>query len=421
MKDHKNSTAERIKDRTIVLDSRLADVVRFAYENSPTYCERFDRAGISIKAVSTIADLEKLPVLRKDDLVELCKKCPPFGGLLTIPPEKLERIYVSPGPIYDPHHQDISFWRRHARIYRAMGFRKGDIVINTWAYHVVPAGLMFDKGLRMAGVTVVPMGTGNTEQQIQVMRDIKATAFYGTTGFFMGIITKAEEMGFDIKKDFNLRLACIGGEMGGGPIRDMVEQKYGIATRDAYGTSDVGVIAYECGVRDGLHLDRDVIVEICDPETGKALREGETGEVVVTTIEKSSPFIRFGTGDLAVITRERCSCGSSLPRLSRVLGRAGDAVRTRGMFIHPRQLQPALVQFKEISKFQAAVSRQNYRDILTLRVEIVKGCSADRAALSASLADAVKNAVHIKVDAVTFLPAGSIKDGQKLIIDERVY
>jgi phenylacetate-CoA ligase len=404
-----------------VLDNKLIDVVRHAYEKAPTYKERLNKAGISPKSVRSISDLEKLPVLRKDNLIELCRERPPFGGLLTIPAEQLERIYVSPGPIYDPHHQDISFWRRHARIYRAMGFRRGDIVINTWAYHVVPAGLMFDKGLRMAGATVIPLGTGKTEQQIQVMRDIKATAFYGTTGFFMTIITKAEEMGLDIRKDFNLRLACIGGEMGGGPIRTFVEEKYGIMTRDAYGTSDVGVVAYECRCKSGLHIDRDVIVEICDPANGRPVREGKVGEVVVTTIEKSSPFIRFGTGDLAMMTTERCACGSSLPRLSRVLGRVGDAVRTRGMFIHPRQLQPALAPFGEIAKYQAAVSRQGYRDILTLRIELGKDFNGDHVALKTRLADAVKKAVSIKVDVVDFVSDGTITEAQKIIVDERIY
>jgi len=404
-----------------VLEGKLEDLVRYAYDKSPTSRERFDQAGISPASIRSIADLEKLPVLRKDDLVTLCKTKPPFGGLLTIPIEELERIYISPGPIYDPHHQDKTFWQRHARIYRAIGFHKGDIVINTWAYHVVPAGLMFDKGLRMAGATVIPMGTGNTDQQIQVMRDLKVTVFYGTTGFFMSIITRAEEMGYDIKKDFALRLACIGGEMGGGPIRTLVEQKYGIATRDAYGTSDVGIIAYECGTKSGLHIDRDVIVEICDPSTGKELSEGETGEVVVTTMEKSSPFIRFGTGDLATMTGERCSCGLSLPRLSRVLGRVGDAVRTRGMFIHPRQLQPALSQIREINKFQAVVTREGYRDMLTIRVELNEGCMADRNVLSDIVADAVTTAVHIKVDAVDFVTKGTIAEGHKLIVDERIY
>jgi len=416
-----NENATRSKSTSRILNGKLEELVHYAYEKSPATRERFDQVGISPASVHSITDLETLPVLRKDDLVELCKTKPPFGGLLTIPVEELERIYVSPGPIYDPHHEDRTFWQRHARIYRAMGFRKGDIVINTWAYHVVPAGLMFDKGLRMAGATVIPMGTGNTELQIQVMRDLKATAFYGTTGFFMSIITRAEEMGYDIKKDFNLRLACIGGEMGGGPIRTMVEQKYGITTRDAYGTSDVGVIAYECSDRRGLHIDKDVIVEICDPSTGKAVSEGEPGEVVVTTIEKSSPFIRFGTGDLAIMSRDRCSCGSSLPRLCRVLGRVGDAVRTRGMFIHPRQLQPALSQFKEITRFQAAVTRQGYRDILTLRVEITEGCTADRDILSSLLSDVVNTAVRIKVDIVDYVAKGTIPERHKVIVDERVY
>ncbi|MBM4454003.1 MAG: phenylacetate--CoA ligase, partial [Chloroflexi bacterium] len=335
--------------------------------------------------------------------------------------EDLERVYVSPGPIYDPHHQSESFWQRHVQLVRAMGFGKRDVVINTWAYHLVPAGHMFDEALRRAGVTVIPMGVGNTELQVQVMHHLKVTGFFGSTGFFMNIITKAEEMGFDIRKDFNLRLVCIGGEMGGGPIRKLVEEKYGIVTRDAYGTADVGMVAYECSEKNGMHIAENVIVEIINPETGEPIGKDENGEVVITPIDEIYPLIRFGTGDLAGWIEEPCPCGRTSLRMTRLLGRVGDAVRTRGMFIHPRQLEPAFAKFTEISKCQAVVTRPGHRDELTLRVELKADEGVDKEKLSQQLNQVVSDAVRIKVDRVEFVARGTIPEGHKLIVDQRVY
>jgi len=210
-------------DRQKILDEQLKWLVAYAYEKAPSTKARLDTAGIVPSKVSGIKDLADLPLLRKDQLVDLYKANPPLGGLVTVPITALERVYVSPGPIYDPHHSSETFWQRHTYIGKSVGFHPGDIVVNSWMYNLVPAGLMIDETLRRAGVTVIPMGVGNTELQVQVMHQLKVTGFIGTTSFFMNIINKAEEMGFDIRKDFNIRLAIIGGEMGGGPIRKMVE------------------------------------------------------------------------------------------------------------------------------------------------------------------------------------------------------
>lgn len=409
------------EERQKYLDARLRELVAYAYEKAPATKARFDKAGIAPSAVSGIKDLENLPILTKDELVELYKANPPFGGLVTAPIEDLERVYISPGPIYDPHHQSESFWRRHVQLAKALGFGKGDLVVNTWTYHLVPAGHMIDEALRRAGATVIPMGVGNTELQAQVMHQLKVTGFFGTTGFFMNIINKAEEMGYDIRKDFNLKLACIGGEMGGGPIRTLVEQKYGIATRDAYGTADVGFIAYECSEKSGMHITEDVIVEILNPETGKPVSPGETGEIVVTPIDETYPLIRFGTGDLAGMIDEPCPCGRTSVRITRLLGRVGDAVRTRGMFIHPRQLEPAVAGFSQVAKYQAVVTRPGHRDELTLKVELKSEEGVNKEKLTQQLSKAVSEAVRIKLDRVEYVAKGVIPEEHKLIVDERVY
>ena len=409
------------EERQKYLDGRLRDLVAYAYQKAPATKARFDKAGIAPSAVTGIRDLENLPILRKDELVELYKANPPFGGLVTVPATDLERVYVSPGPIYDPHHQSETFWRREVQLVKALGFGKGDIVVNTWAYHLVPAGLALDEALRRAGATVIPTGVGNTELQVEVMHHLKVTGFCGTTGFFMNIINKAEEMGYDVRKDFNLRLACIGGEMGGGPIRSLVEEKYGIATRDAYGTADVMFIAYECDQKSGMHIVEDVIVEIVSPETGKPVSRDEMGEILITPIDEIYPLIRFGTGDIASLIDEPCPCGRTALRMSRILGRVGDAVRTRGMFIHPRQLEPAFSQFSQISKCQAVVTRPGHRDELTLKVELKSEEGVDKDKLTEQLTKAVTGAVRIKVDRVEFVAQGVIPEGHKLIVDERVY
>lgn len=407
--------------RRKVLDEQLKWLVAYAYKKAPSTKERFEKAGIVPSKVSGIKDLENLPLLRKDQLVDLYKTNPPLGGLVTVPITELERVYVSPGPIYDPHHSSEAFWQRHVYVGKSVGFHPGDIVVNSWMYNLVPAGLMIDETLRRTGVTVIPMGVGNTELQVQVMHQLKVTGFIGTTSFFLNIINKAEEMGFDIRKDFNLRLAVVGGEMGGGPIRKMVEEKYGIATGDMYATADVGLLAFECSAKNGMHIAEGVILEMISYETGKQVEPGEVGEIVVTPIDEIYPLIRFGTGDLAGLIDEPCPCGRTSLRITRLLGRVGDAVRTRGMFIHPRQLEPAMAKFPQIAQYQAVVTRPGHRDELTLKVELKTEKGIDKEKLTSDLTKVVNEAFRIKVDRVEFVAKGVIPEWHKLIVDERVY
>ncbi len=409
------------EERGKLLDEQLKWLVAYAYEKAPSTKARFDEAGISPSNVSGIKDLENLPLLRKDALVDLYKANPPLGGLVTVPISELERVYVSPGPIYDPHHSSETYWQRHAHLVKSVGFRKGDIVVNSWMYNLVPAGLMIDEALRRAGVTVIPTGVGNTELQVQVMHQLRATGFAGTTGFFMNIIDKAKEMGLDIRKDFNLRMAVIGGEMGGGPIRKKVEEEYGIDTGDMYGTADVGLIAFECSAKNGMHIAEGLIFEMISYETGKPVEPGEVGEIVVTPIDEIYPLIRFGTGDIASWIDEPCPCGRTSPRITRLLGRVGDAVRTRGMFIHPRQLEPAMAKFSQVAQYQAVVTRPGTRDDLALKVELKTEEGIDKEKLANELSQVVSEALRIKVDRVEFVDKGVIPEWHKLIVDERVY
>lgn len=404
------------------LERKLKRLIEYSYRNVPSVRARLERAGVTPSQISTVKGLERLPVLRKDELVDMCITSPPFGGLVTIPIKNLQRVYVSPGPIFDPHPQSRSFWNRYMEGIRGLGFGHGDIVINTLSYHLVPAGLWFDEALRLAGATVIPTGIGNTELQVEIIHRLGVTGFIGSANFLMNIVKKAEQTGYDVQRDFKLRLAFAGGEMGVESIRQLIERDYGISTRDAYATAEGGMIAYECGQKRGMHIGQEIIVEIVDPSSGKQLGPGETGEVVITTFDKGHPLVRFGTGDLSAYTEEPCSCGRDSPRLIRIMGRVGEAVRIRGMFVHPRQVERVLSRFTEVLAYQATVTRSALRDEVTLLVELANNNEEiDRSELTAKLSEAFNEAARVRVDSVRFVAKGVIPQDHKLIVDERTY
>ena len=432
-----------VEERQKHLEERMREIIAYAYERAPAVKKRFEKAKIKPADINTVKDLEKIPMLRKDDLIALQKADPPFGGYLAVPMDTLERIYQSPGPIYDPQR------KRGFGGGSSMGpdFGKGQIVINTWSYHITPAGLGVDQLLRSMGFTVVPMGTGNTELQVKVMYDLKANGFCGTPSFLKTVIDKAEDMGYDFKKDFNLKFAVVGGEMGGEPLRKLFQEKYGIFCLggDTYATADVGTVATGCGQQPGMHVTTDAVVEIVDPKTGKQLGPGEEGEIVVTPFDEVYPLIRFGTGDLSMFDDESCACGRTTPRLPKILGRSGEAVRVRGMFVHPKQTDEAISKFSEIRTYQLMVTRPEDRDHMVLNVELadqaaskekarsvptalgterwdftVKGV-VDREKLEAAVDKAFRDICKVRFDRMEFVPKGTIPEDAKRIIDKRKY
>jgi len=406
------------KERQKHLEERMRGIIAYAYEKAPAVKERFDKAGITPDDIRTVKDLDKIPLLRKDDLIALQKADPPFGGYLAVSLDSLERIYQSPGPIYDPQR------KRGFGAGGGMGpgFGKGQIVMNTWSYHVTPAGLGVDQLLRGMGFTVVPMGTGNTELQVQVMRDLKVHGFVGTPSFLKIIIDKAEEMGYNFKKDFNLKWAMVSGEMGGEPLRKLFQDKYGIFCMggDAYATADVGTVATGCEKQSGMHITADAIVEIVDPATGKQLEPGEVGEIVVTPFDEVYPLIRFGTGDLSMMVEESCECGRTTPRLPKIMGRSGEAVRVRGMFVHPKQTDEVIAKFPEIRRYQLVVTRPQDRDEMVLKVEFADD-GVDKEKLKNALDKSFRDTCKVRFDRMDFAAKGAIPEGAKHIVDERVY
>jgi phenylacetate-CoA ligase len=398
---------------------RLRLTVSNAYRNAPLARELFGEAGLRPPDVQDVRDLERLPIIRKSDLIEFQKAKPPYGGLLAIPSPDIERIFISPGPIYEPLHTANIKW--FAKSFYAAGFRKGDIVLNTFTYHMSPAGILFHEALRDCGATVVVTGTGNTEIQIQAMLQLKVTGFVGTPSFMMTVIKTAQDMGYDFRRDFNLKLAWFTGEMLSPSIRATLEKDYLISTAQAYAVTEPGgAIAYECKQKSGMHIMDEYIVEIVDPQTGKQLGPGEIGEIVVTPIHnKSWGLIRFGTGDMSSFTTAACPCGRTANRLVAIVGRTSDAVKVRGMFIVAKQAEQVIGDFDQIYRFQIHVSRTGQRDEMTLKLELKE--AADREKLANEVNRKFQNICRLKIDKVEFVEKGTIPAERQTIVDERTW
>jgi len=398
------------------LDGKLREAVAHAYDNAPSAREIMDGAGLTPGDIRTVRDLERLPITRKTDLIELQKKRPPYGGFLAMPPEDVARVFISPGPIYEPLHGSNVRW--FAKSFYAAGFRKGDVVVNTFTYHLSPAGVLFHEALRDCGATVVVTGTGNTDIQVQAMLDLRVTGFVGTPSFLMTVIRRAGEMGYDFRRDFAVARAWFTGEPLSPLVRRTLEDDYGINTCQAYAVTEPGgALAYECPQKSGMHFMDDYVIEIVDHQTGRQLSPGEIGEIVVTPVHNAAwGLLRFGTGDMSSYTTEPCPCGRTAHRLTGIIGRTGDAVKVRGMFVVSRQVEEAVAG--SVSRFQVVVSRQGERDEMTLRVELSEP-DADRERLSVELANRVQSLCRVKLDRIEFLAAGTIPDDQPRVVDER--
>jgi len=401
-------------------NEKLSQTVTHAYHNAPAAKKIFDKAGVNPAQIRTVKDLERLPIIRKTNLIELQRENPPYGGFLAVPPEDVDRVFISPGPIYEPiQHAGIKWF---AKSFWAAGFRKGDVVINTFTYHMSPAGILFHEALRDCGATAIPMGTGNTEIQIQTMYDLKVTGFVGMPTFLMTIIKRAEEMGYNFRRDFALQRAWFTGEMLPASLRKILEEDYQIATTQAYAVTEPGgAIAYECRQKSGMHLMDEYIVEIVDPETGKQLGPEEIGEIAVTPIHnKAWGLIRFGTGDMSSFTTEACPCGRTSNRLVAIVGRTGDAIKVRGMFVVTKQAEQVVLSFEPISRFQILVTRRGQRDEMTLKIEL-KDETIDRKKLADDLNKRFQNLCRVKIDRFEFVKPGTIPEEHQKIVDERTW
>jgi phenylacetate-CoA ligase len=403
------------EERQRYVRSQLRETLQHAAKHTSHLRGRLEAAGLTLDRLAEPEELLRLPPLRKKDLPSLQGQAPPFGGLAAVPARTLQRIFVSPGPIYDPEGPGPDYWRM-ARAMFAAGFRRGDIALNTFAYHLTPAGSMCDEGLAALGCVVIPMGGGNTEMQVQMLRHVQATGYVGTPSFLHTILQRAEEMGLKPLRDLSLEVAFVSGGMLPESLRILMREQYGVGVTQAYASADLGLIAYECERRAGMHVAEDLILQIADPETGEGVADGEAGEVVVTAFNKVYPLIRFGTGDLSVLDPAPCPCGRTSPRLTRILGRADDVTKVRGMFVHPSQLDTVMAEIPEVSRYQLVVRRKGFEDDLTLRVETQGASPEFMARLEARVREAIK--LRARVEAI---PMGTIAPDAKKISDERTW
>jgi len=382
-------------------------------------------AGVLPDEVRSRAALARLPVIRKHELLERQKAAraaggDAFGGFSAIGWRRLghtrtaPRVYQSPGPIYEPESGGRDPWRTGRAMYAA-GFRAGDLVHNSFSYHLTPGAWIMESGAHAIGCTVFPGGVGNTELQLQSMADLQPEAYAGTPSFLRILLEKASEVGIVLP---HLSKALVSGEAFPPSLRDWLAER-GLAAYQAYATADVGVIAYETAAREGLVIDEGVIVEIVRPGTGDLLPDGEVGEVVVTVLSPDYPMLRFGTGDLSAVLPGGCPTGRTNTRIRGWLGRADQTAKVRGMFVHPSQVADVLKRHPEITRARLIVEGEMANDRLTLHAETHAAGSAAEG-LADALARSLRELTKLRGE-VRLVAAGSLPNDGKVIDDQRRY
>jgi phenylacetate-CoA ligase len=398
-------------EREASLMAALPRVVAAAKEHAPAYRRLF--AALPHEEVADRRALARLPVTRKSDLIELQRREPPFGGFAAVPVSELRRIFVSPGPIYEPEGKRPDFGR-FARALYAAGFRPGDLVHNTFSYHMSPAGAMVESAAGVLGCPVIPAGVGQTEQQLRVIADLRPVGYVGTPSFLKILLDRAASEGVDVG---SLKKALVGAEALPASLRAEL-RGHGLGVLQSYGTADLGIIAYESIGPDGelcpgMVLDEGIIVELVIPGTGEPVAPGDVGEVVVTTLTPEYPLIRFATGDLSAILPGPSPCGRTNHRIKGWLGRADQTTKVRGLFVHPEQVAEILRRHKSIIRARLVVEQPAGADEMTLLVE-----SGDPAEEAARLAETVQAVTKMR-GGVRRVPAGSLPADGKLIEDRR--
>ena len=405
---------------TISFDEKLRGIIQHAYDNAQAVKAIFEQAGLTPGDIQSLADLDKIPVTSKDRLIEMQQADPPFGGFLAVPVDKLQHVFFSPGPLYEPHAGESAVMDTIREMFGVAGFRSGDVVINTFGYHLIPTGLAVDQVLTETGATVIPAGVGNADLQIKMMLDLNATGYIGTPSWLMALIQKAEEMGMDFAKDFSLKKALVSAEPLSPQVRQIFVEKCGLKVTNAYGTAELGFLAYNTEGGLAMRLLESSMVQVVNPETGASVGAGESGEVAVTTFNETYPLIRLGTGDLAMNVDPAPGKSRQGERSIILVGRVGDAVKVRGMFVHPNQLRFAVGQAPGVKGFQAVVTRPENRDEFSLRV-VLTDETADKGALTEILSRVIQSACRVKVDQVEFVSAEEIGEGAEIILDKRTW
>lgn len=389
--------------------------IAHAQQNSKAFADILK--GVDAAAVNSRAALARLPVTRKSELLERQKASraqggDAFGGFAAlVRGPAMSRVFASPGPIYEPEGTGRDYWRAGRALYAA-GFRAGELVHNSFSYHMTPGAFILESGAHAVGCTVFPAGTGQTEQQLDAMVDLKPAAYTGTPSFLRILLEKAREAGVDIA---SLTKASVGGEACPPSLTAWFKEQ-GLNVYQTYATADLGLVAYETQARQGLVLDEGVIVEIVRPGTGDPVPEGEVGELVVTTLNAAYPLIRFGTGDLSAILPGQCPTGRTAPRIKGWMGRADQTTKVRGMFVHASQVADIARRFPQVRKARLVVSGEMANDQMCLKVE----ASETDETLRGLIEVAVRDVTKLRGD-VQLVPPGSLPNDGKVIEDARSY
>lgn len=398
------------------LMAALAGQVAQARAHAPAFADLLH--DVEPESVTSREALTRLPVIRKHELIERQRATraagDPFGGLATIGWRARSgalRVFASPGPIYEPEGRARDYWRA-ARALFAAGFRAGDLVHNSFSYHLTPAGSLVETAAHALGCTVFPGGVGNTELQLQAAADLQPQGYTGTPSFLKILLDRAADSGIALP---TLRKALVSGEAFPASLRDWLAER-GITGYQCYATADVGLIAYETEAREGLVLDEQVIVEIVRPGTGDPVPEGEVGELVVTTLNPDYPLIRFGTGDLSAVLPGTCPTGRTNGRIRGWMGRADQTAKVRGMFVHPSQVADIARRHPEVTRARLVVSGELADDRMTLQVEVAQRPEG----LSARIADSIRDVTKLRGEVVLNAP-GTLPNDGKVIEDARRY
>jgi phenylacetate-coenzyme A ligase PaaK-like adenylate-forming protein len=409
MTDHFDQLETRDPEqRELAQFNLLPDLIRNAIAGAPGWADHLN--GIDPAAVTSREALAALPVLRKSGLHALQARRPPFGGFATTPVGEVARVFMSPGPIFEPEGRGEDWWRAARALYAA-GVRKGDIVHNTFAYHLTPGGWILDSGARAIGCAVIAAGPGNTEQQIEAIQALKPSVYVGVPDYLKILLDKARETGKDAT---SFKKALVGGAALFPSLRSEYKQR-GVTTFQMYATADLGIIAYESPALDSMIVDEGVIVEIVRPGTGDPVPPGEVGEVVVTSFNRDYPMIRFGTGDLSAVLPGISPCGRTNMRIKGWLGRADQTTKVKGLFVHPEQVAEVAKRHAGVGRVRLVVTRAGEQDIMTLRAE-----AREDAGLKAKLAESLQAVTKLKGE-VEIVAPGSLPNDGKVIADERTY
>jgi phenylacetate-CoA ligase len=407
--DELETRPPEVRERALL--RALQDQITNAKKHAPYFTRLL--AHVHAHEVTDRKALGKLPVTRKSELSSAQKSEPPFGGMTSVPLSQLARIFASPGPIYEPQGDKQDYWG-FARALYAAGFREGELVHNTFSYHFTPAGFMLDLAAQTIGCPVFPAGVGQTELQVQTISELKPVCYAGTPSFLKLIVEKADEMGKDVS---SLKRASVGAEALLPSVRQMLAGR-GIQGYQSYGTADLGLIAYETEAREGLVVDEDVIVELVRPGTGDLVQDGEVGEVVVTTLTREYPLIRFATGDLSAVLPGISPCGRTNMRIKGWMGRADQTAKVKGLFVHPSQVGEVAKRHPEILRARLVISHDSEQnDVMTLQCELD---GAPSEGFTQRVAEALRTISKLRGNIELKLP-GTLPNDGKVIEDLRKF